>query len=243
MIIFDELEYAQHLLVHGFDNFMSSKELIILARYLKYIGKNEFQIVEDIHNFCYKHNVVYDREFYKKKTDFVFEIYKKRDLIIPNGIPITQEEIDTIKSLKNYKCEKVLFFLLVYAKHLKLNVGTKDYYANIKWTEIFTSAKVHVKLQEQYEIIGKLYDEKMIDVVLSGTNKINSFRINFINEEFAPIFYIDDFKNVTRFYPHYCSICGKQIIKKGNNHNMCNECWKEHRKEWDRNRKRQNSTF
>jgi predicted nucleic acid-binding Zn ribbon protein len=129
--------------------------------------------------------------------------------------------------------------LLVLAKHSKLNVGIKKYYANAKWTEIFTTAKVHVNLDEQYRILNLLGQKtKLILMKLSGTNKLSSFLITFIDEQSEPLFYIDDFENITKFYPHYCSVCGKQIVKRGNNHNMCNECWKNKYKELNKERMR-----
>jgi hypothetical protein len=239
MIIFNELKYAEKLLKHGFVNFMSSIDLVMLVRYLRYIGKNEVQIAEDVDNFCRKYNSAYNEVSYADKIKFVLKIAQRRNLIIPSPVPITQKEIDTIKSVKDYKAEKVLFFLLVLAKHSKLNVGIKRYYANAKWTEIFTTAKVHVDLDEQYRILNLLGQKtKLISMKLSGTNKLSSFLITFIDEQSEPIFYIGDFENITSFYPHYCSVCGKQIIKIGNNHNMCGECWKIRERELWRENKR-----
>jgi len=40
-----------------------------------------------------------------------------------------------------------------------------------------------------------------------------------------------------------CSVCGKRIIKNSNPQEMCDECYREHRKEWDREHKRNKREF
>jgi len=240
MIIFNELKYVEKLLKHGFVNFMSSIDLVMLVRYFRYIGKNDIQIAEDIDNFCFKYNPAYNKVSYADKIKFALKIAQRRNLVIPNPIPITQKEIDTIKSIKDYKAEKVLFFLLVLAKHSKLNVGIKKYYANLKWTEIFTTAKVHVDLDDQYRILNLLGQQtKLILMKLSGTNKLSSFLITFVDEQNEPIFYVDDFNNIIDFYPYYCSVCGKQIERKSSTHEYCSECWKVYRKNYNKEKMRE----
>ena len=42
--------------------------------------------------------------------------------------------------------------------------------------------------------------------------------------------------DIPGFYPFYCSECGKIIDKKGRNHRMCDNCWREINKDQVRKR-------
>jgi predicted nucleic acid-binding Zn ribbon protein len=240
MIIFNELEYAEKLLKHGFVKFMSGIDLVVLAKYLRYLGKDDDQVKDDLNRFCAEFNPAYNEVFFYQKIQYVLKASKKYNLIIPSPIPITQKEIDIIKILRDYKAEKVLFILLVVAKHFKLNVGYKKYYAHIMRTEMFTLAKVHTTKEEKNAIIYKLDGQMgLIDNQIFLNRKDMTFLVNFIDEESEPVFYVDDFKNIVSFYPHYCSVCGKQIEKKSNVHEFCKECWKERERElWKENKRK-----
>jgi len=238
MIIFNEYKFAQEMLNRGFKKNMSSAELIVLAKYFRYIGKNEDQITDDLNIFCAKHFDGFNPIISCNKIKHVVQNSKKYPLVIPKPVPITQNEIDIIKGLNDYKSEKVIFILLVIAKHLKLNVGIKDYYANVKRTEMFTMAKVHTTKEEKNNIINNLDQQTgLIDTQLFGGRSSCSFLITFVDEGGDAIFYVDEFDNIIGFYPIYCEKCGIVLEKTGRNHKMCKLCWKEHRKEWDRNRK------
>lgn len=244
MIIFNELEYAQYLLKHGFDKYMDSNELVVLARYFRHIGKNDEQIKEDLHQFCEKHVDEYDRDSYIKKIHFVLKIARKRELAIPQPVPITQKEIDCIRVLNDYRSEKVAFFLLVLAKHNYLNAGFNDYTAYLLETEVFSYAKVQIKKDEKREILKKLvHDNGLFLLKLSGTSKRLPLMPLIVDEESEPLFYIDDFGNIVKQYPVYCKKCGEQIEKKSPTHNYCDDCWKLVNKEIQKEQMRQKRGF
>jgi len=239
MIIFNEYKFAQEMLRKGFSRLMSTQELIILARYLRYIGKNEDQIISDIFDFCAKHFDGFNPINNLSKIKRAIQTSNKYPLVIANPIPITQKEIDTIKNLKDYKSEKVLFLLLVSAKHQKLNVGSKNYCAYIKRTEMFTLAKVHTTKDEKNNIINNLDQQTgLIDTQLFGKGVKASFLVTFIDEDGEALFYVDDFDNIIGFYPIYCEVCGIEIEKTGRNHKMCKKCWKEKYKQINKERMR-----
>jgi hypothetical protein len=240
MLIFDEYKYAVKLLNHGFEKFMSNIDLTILAKYFRYIGKNEDQILVDLNNFCTKFNPDFNNVISDSNIKNAIKRSKKRLLIIPDPIPITQKEIDTIKVLKDFRSEKVLFVLLVVSKHFKINLGWHDYIANIKRTEICTRAKIHAPKIEKDAIFTKIdRDYGLVDAqVFSRTRGVDLF-IKFVDEEGEPIFFVDDLDNIIDFYPHYCSICGKQIERRSSTHEFCGECWKTYRKNYNKEKMRE----
>jgi hypothetical protein len=241
MLIFDEYKYALRLLNHGFVKFMSNIDLTILAKYFKYIGKTEDQISEDLYHFCRTHNPEFNEIIFRGNIESAIKNSRKRPLLIPQSIPVTQKEIDTIKSINNYNAEKVLFILLIVAKHYRINLGWHDYIANIKRTEIFTRAKV-CALKKDKDILLTILDRDfgLTDAVVLRKIKNMSLRLTFVDEESNPIFYVNDFDNIIDFYPQYCSNCGKEIQRKKNNkkNKFCNECWKEINREQTKERMR-----
>ena len=121
MIIFCEKKHAEWMLENGFHNFMSSQDLSILARYLKYIGKNKTQIKSDLIDFCKRYNPEFNEVIYDKKIRWVIGTCDKYKLRITMSIKVTEKELETIKSVKNYKYEKILFVMLVIAMYFKHN--------------------------------------------------------------------------------------------------------------------------
>ena len=71
-MIFYEKEEAEKILSSGFSNFMSFKDLLLLAKYFKYIGKNKTQIKKSLVEFCEKH---------KQKDSFVINAIKKSKVV------------------------------------------------------------------------------------------------------------------------------------------------------------------
>jgi hypothetical protein len=240
MIIFDEYKYAKGLLAHGFMKFMSNTDLTILAKYLRYIGKTDEQIKQDLNEFCLKHNPEFNPVISRNNLDAALKKSKKRFLVIPQPIPITQQEIDSIKRLKDYKSEKVAFVLLVIAKHFRINLGWKIYVANIKKSEIFSRAKITSPKPQKDAILTKLdRDFGLIDTMILGSTQDASIRVAFVDEKSEPIFVVDDLDRMVEFYHPHCNVCGKDTHQeKKRSDGMCNCCRfernKKIKKQWAR---------
>jgi hypothetical protein len=235
MIIFCEKKHAEYMLENGFHNFMSSQDLSILARYLKYIGKNKPQIRIDLIEFCTKYNPEFNEVIYDKKIRWVINTCDKYKLRIAMDIMITENEWNIINDVKNYKYEKILFVMLAIAKYFKYNririhqdkVKVNDnFYVNAKFTDILKQAKVNVSKLERNQIMFELNKTGLIEATLNG-----AYKINFINENSGSAILINDVDNIINYFPIHCIQCGVRMDKKSYKHDMCSDCYKEYRLE------------
>jgi hypothetical protein len=233
MIIFCEKKHAEWMLENGFHNFMSSQDLSILARYLKYIGKNKTQIKEDLIEFCKRHNPEFNEVIYDKKIRWVIGTCDKYKLRIAMDIVVTEKELEIIKSVKNYKHEKILFVMLVIAKYFKHNriridqhkvKNNENFYVNAKFTDILKQAKVNVTKKERNQLLFELNQTNLIESTLNG-----AYKINFVSENSDSMVLIGDIDNIIDYFPVFCVKCGKKMDKKSYKHDMCPDCYKEYR--------------
>lgn len=235
MIIFCEKKHAEWMLENGFHNFMSSQDLSILARYLKYIGKNKSQIKTDLIEFCKKHNPEFNEIIYDKKLRWVINSCNKYNLRIVMDIIVTEKELETIKSVKNYKYEKILFVMLVVSKYFKYNrikiekensKKNENFYVNAKFTDILKQANVNVSKKERNSILFELNKTGLIEATLNGAHKIN-----FISEESGSAVVVNNMDAIISYFPIFCIKCGNKMDKKSYKHDMCPSCYKEYRTE------------
>lgn len=232
MRIFDEKSYAEKMLTDGFLGSKMGSDLLILAKYYFYLGELYETVWKNLSIFCSRFLKEYDEDLYAEKIDGIVKTANRLNLRIPVNVPITEKEIQSIKEIKNYKLEKVLFTMLVLAKYYKLtnpskkNASSKYYYVNNSFNEILKYAHT---TQKGNEVVHKLYVLGKID----RSKIIDSYIIKFTdNEDTSDIeILVTNMENIISFYPFYCSKCGKDIIRTGRSQKMCNDCWKEQQRE------------
>lgn len=234
-MIFYEKERAEFILKNGFSSFMSSGDLILLAKYFKSIGKNNPQTRKSLLDFCYKYNPEFNEVLSKKSIDYAMKISQNYKLRERFDVPIFQNELDIIRKLKNFKKEKILFVMLVIAKYFKLNPSIKkekidekyinNFYIGYKMTEILKIAKINISKKERNNIVHELYLGGYISPTLRG-----SYQILFAESEGEQSILVDNLDDIVSFYPMYCSSCGKPLSVVAKRHSLCEECYAESRK-------------
>lgn len=240
MNILDELTYAKELLVGGFKKYASTNDLIILATYFRQNGTDDETALEKmLVSICKKHDPEFNEVLQSKKIDIAIRRSRNKMLRIPLDIPITKNEMESIKKLKNYRYEKILFIMLVLAKYYKLtnpNVKKSDskiyYIQKIKPSLIFRLAHTSEKRGENI-----LYDLGKLGLI-DKSLRYGSYSICFSNmEDNSEIqIMITDINKIIDFYIPLCKDCGTQINKgKNNNREFCNLCWGRRRKIYNRN--------
>ena len=226
MKIFNELEYAERMLADGFIGTRMGSNLLILAKYYFYFGKKYSEVWNDLSSFCAKFLNAYDEDLYAEKITYITKAASKLNLRIPVDVPITENEIESIKKIKNHRFEKVLFTMLVLAKYYKLTnsskkkVTSKYYYVNNSFSEILNHAHT---TQKENEIVHSLYVMGMID----RSKIIDSYIIKFTDgEDNSNVkIVITDMNNIIKFYPIYCISCGNEMEFR-RKREMCDECFK-----------------
>jgi hypothetical protein len=232
MRILNELEHAENMLLHGFRNYVSFQELSILCKYYRYIGITEEGLEQKLIDFCIEKDPQFNENIHIGAILNCIRDSKKYVLRVPVDVPIRRNELDIIRSLKNYRHEKVLLSLLFLGKYYNLtntkidHAISNNYYVKDKDSLILQLAHTYEKKGEniffnlvQKELIGWM--KKDGGYFLKFTNALDDSPIEFM---------ITDIKNIIRFYPDYCKKCGKAIEKKSNRQYLCEDCWKEKEK-------------
>lgn len=234
-MIFYEKDHAEKLLKTGFTSFMDYRDLSILAKYFKYIGKNKTQIRKSLLEFCEKFTPNFNEILSRNKIEDAIKTSDEYGLRLSIDVPVTSAEIDIIKNCGDYKRQKILFVMLVIAKYFKYN-NTRfaprdskydnDFYINDTFINILKIAKVNVSKFERRDI---LYDLEQSQLITSKKTKRDiSFKVNFICEDSDNSIVINDMNNIIGFYPFYCEKCGKET-KKSKMRNICDQCYEEKR--------------
>ena len=153
------------------------------------------------------------------------------------------------QSYEHYMDDKIAYITTINEdekKKKKLPIPEKreGYYADGKINSFFESAKIYLKKKERNTIMKQL-----IDLGLITMTKKCKYKINFVNEFddcSEVVLTINKFEDCVLEYMKYigdnignCEVCGYLFEIKGKNHRMCKTCWRKHRKEYEKNKKRQ----
>lgn len=241
-MIFYEEKHAKKLLESGFTSFMNYEDLSILAKYFKYIGKNKSQIRKSLVEFCEKHNPYFNEVLSRGKIDGALKSCEKFGLRLAIDVPVTISELDIIKNCGDYKRQKILFVMLVISKYFKYNDTRltpkknnnhdNDFYVNYKLIDILKMSQINISKVERKDIIYDLEQSHLITTIKNRDGG-TSFQINFIDENSEPSIVVSDMDNIISFYHFYCSRCGKET-NKARRHDLCDDCYKEKRREISR---------
>jgi len=243
MRILNELEYAEKLIKNGFSRFMSMSDLIILAKYYRYFGKKKSEIRKELCKFCEKHAGEFSSILSSLKIEKAIARSREYPLRVPKDVPITERELESIRSLNNYRYEKILFTMLVLGKYFRLmdsKSKSKEYYIGENANTIHRLA--HTVKKRNEDIFYILYKKGFINNI----KLTDSFVLTFTtaDDDSEPKIIVKDISNIISFYPPYCKICGKEFSKVYRSQNMCIECQKleknTHRKTRDKKRYRLN---
>lgn len=238
VIILDELEYAKTLIEDK--QYPKLKNLIIIAKYLKYNGDKPAVIKDKLISYCKENALNWNETIGESKLNKALKETKKHRLRTPIPIPITKKEIENIRLVKNYALEKFLFVLLAYAKILKYNdtrikprkkPQTLGFlYVNEKITKLFKEAHLNVRKDTRQKYLQELYSLGYIDLTNRG-----SFVVKYGCDESDMEIVISDYNSIVLYYQRLhgekiagCE-CGKLFLKKTQRQSMCPTCWKKKR--------------
>lgn len=228
--ILDELSYAKKLLKSGLTRFMSGKDIRILIKYYRYIGIDEDNLYEEIVKYLNKFYDDYPEPIYQNFLNTIIRTSKKYNLIISEPIPFRKNELEKIRTLKNYKLERLLFTMLILGKYDFITKNKIDEYnnytLNLKDSTVLRLAKISKKKDED------LFRELILSGLVQHKDRGDFDVLLFDRDDDSDIlFYVEDINNIWTYYKPYCEVCGVEIEKRNNRHSMCDDCWKKRKKE------------
>lgn len=242
MLVLDELSYAKHLLKDGLGDYPKLKDLIVIAKYLKYMGEETHNIKIKLNKICIDTDKSFNQVINGWKIIKAINATKIYKLRTPFPVTITKAEVESIQKFSDYSYQKCLFVLLVYSKFLKYTQtrikpsnrlrNINEFFVNEKFSNIIKVARISIKKAKRNEMLHDFFLLGLIDGTTYG-----SLKIKYVNENSDPCIIVTDLENIVLHYQRYMGekiagcACGRLFIRRSNRHSMCRICWKERLRE------------
>ena len=239
MFVFDEVDYAKEMLEVGFKKaeYMQNIELMILAKYLFYIGKDEIQVKSSLIHFCEKHRKYFNTYIFEEIINNVIKRASRSNIRTGKEIHITKNEIDIILDRTKELYERKITYIKVAFVMLVLSKVYSDGIIRANRFEIFKMANVRVSEARKLEIFQELTTQGLINYKMSkGRDKTSGYIVTFSEKVDKGDYIFKDVKDldkkiikiINKFKKGekeiYCENCGVSIIKTNNKMKYCSEC-------------------
>ena len=248
---FDEKSIAEEMAAkQSFIKCYSVGELAIYGKWLKYKrlvamdqdGQYNFDIPGDVNDrinseieselidFAQKHYGAFNYNNNYQDIDRAMEIVRKYKLKLPRPLPITKNEVATLKNIQNDTYRRILFGMLVSAKYYAVynssiekeveNIEEKRHYVQMTDYEIFSSMKVKFENKDEKAKVWNCMKKDLPEgLCMISSGKYNNRYIGFIDfsvgENENPVDYVTDYNHL---YLHYDKIFS------GVNYSACIYC-------------------
>jgi len=223
LTVFDEKKYAIKILETGFQQ--PTKlfyDLLILSKYLFYIGKDKSQVKSDIFEFCENNISNFNKYLFAKELNRVISTASSSKLRADPRVMITESDLAVIEGLDSTNERQITFVLLVV---FRLH---NNHAFEISLDELFKLAKVKINSKTRYEILNSLHKKGVIEVSVDMKYKV---KIEQMPEH--PIITVENFEDMILYYRmmkgfeiKYCETCCRMIEPTNNKNKYCVICAK-----------------
>lgn len=228
MIIFNEKQYIEQLLAHGFPSRFSKRDIILLARHWQEQGLSNSEIYGKIVEFCKK----WQKKFAEPKyeTAILDAIYK---LAEPSAAKMRSEtinfsgtELERLAYLGRPHSDLLFLMMCICKLYNRDNLWVNSK-SKIKLNELATLARLHLTNNKQELLLH--------DMIVAGA--IEQMFPNLLQLKMA---WLDHKEPVLSFPPsenmidewrmwfnrHYaeCAVCGKIVPRANNKTKYCADC-------------------
>ncbi len=233
MMILNEELYAKNLLLGKNKDVKSTvKKIGYITRYnAQILNKSEKDNYISTVQWMNKHQDNFDESSYSNVISNAIKAAKKVPLYKVDGIFITKNEINTIKSLNNIREEKILFVLLCMAKQQSEVFKFTDGLVKYTITDLCKSARISVPADEREYILHDILIKGLISCPKKNDTKC--LRVNFIEEsgEVELVLNETDCQELAYVYLKWkngngfkrCRRCGK-LMNSRNKKDLCPYC-------------------
>lgn len=238
MVIMNYEERYNEILENGFGKFPNTRDMQIVCMLERKKGKTEDEIVSLLSNMCENEEKVSSFRVILKKISKVSRETQKNLKELQPEIVFTKKEINSIKSLKNYDEQKLLYILMCICKVY----GTDSVFLNskspVKLKEVLSMAKISVSVRKGEDMLHSLFVGGLVSVLPNL-----KYTMNCLDEERNDIAFVAKSSlNVVEDFDVYnglgirCLSCGKYVKRRSNNTKYCGECAKKAKAECDKKR-------
>lgn len=240
-MMYSEKEDAERVLRNGFTDGYSRYEALVIAKYYRHVlGYGDSRTKTKLIEFCSQ-----DHNFYPiAKREAIRRILKdsRKDFKdTSKTFGITVEEIEAIKTVKNYKFQLVLLAMLAIAKNNNRSIVWINEWRNIRkiTSRYITNRVIRSAITTAYAqgLIREPKDALHELAFIDNSNALWSIKIH--NDK--DLFNLSEmYKKLNGGEIFYCKMCGTEVEKNSNRHKYCNTCWTEKEKaDWKVRKRRQ----
>ncbi len=183
-----------------------------------------------------------------KSLDRINTVIKKAENKKPDSfqtVSLTEIELRNIEKIKDFKYQKILFSILVYAKRFKFDTTNqkkkKDFLGYSLHSNVLHNILIDMGLKVSKKTLPNFLNILYANNFLKDTGDQRYVAILYAEDNSKPVVEILDNENPwTKFVEYlggefiYCEICGEKVIKNSNRQKLC----KKHAFEKERNRQR-----
>lgn len=235
MIILNEELYAKNLIL-GKNTELTSpmKKIGYISRYnFHVLKKNDKENYDSVVSWMSLHQKNFEESSYSNAISRAIQYAKKHPFYVVEGVNITKNELQTVKSLDDIRKEKILFVLLCMAKFQMLAFGYTDGLVKYNITELCKMARVSISADEREYILHDILVKGLISC--PKKNDTNCLFINFIEENGENEFCLSeiDYQELAYRYLKWknksgfrrCITCGRLFLSKypSKKCKICNE--------------------
>lgn len=234
-IIFDEEKIGRAIYDSGKIDDLNRFNLLSLSKYVRHSkGYGDAKLKTFLKEFLSKTSGFN----YNRSRGYIGRIINssKRDYTKVDPLVITDNELSMIRTIKNFKWQKIMLSVLMLSKR-NINKG----YLKIKdWIDVKSiSALSHLTNSQIREVFHHMYIKGGILRPVENQNYDPAHEILFIDKESSGevVFSIrteQDARNLKKKYIdwcggelYWCKECGVEFVKNGKTHYYCETCSKE----------------
>lgn len=228
MIIFDEKQYCNELLAHGFPTRFSKRDIIILAKKYRADGFNDEQIYDKIVAFCRK----WCKKFVELKYQSVIldsvaiSAQPSAAKIRRDTIKFSRTELDRLATLGEKQAD-LLFVMMCVCKMY----GRTDLWINskskIKLSDLCELAKLNLTNVRQEKLV---YDLIIAGAIEQAFPNLLHLKLAWLDDNPKEIWFSPSKLLIYNWHTWYdknytrCEVCGKLVVKTNNKVKYCSEC-------------------
>jgi hypothetical protein len=243
---FNELNEAESVYKNGFTGTeLDFGEAYLLAKYLRVVkGYGKTKIQKSINEYGEKQSPYFNDILEREIIGKVIRLAMKQTSLT-NSLPVTisKTELEKINSIGGFEARKIMFVMLVIARAKKMRKPYESEklfldYAHNKQIKKLANVRAGShkynsflydlsQLKYMYTFVVHNYEETSLNMGILIADKPG--------EESEPAITVTDFDNILSYLPLTCPNCHKVLESKPKRRDICDECYKEQRKEDIRN--------
>lgn len=232
-IILNEIEWAEDAIANKSLGNKPYNTLTRVARYYFHLGYTEGEVRKLVKEFLLRCDDTASLPKWAKLIGLAVTKAKKYSIIQMDGIDVTEDEIEMIKSLPGRQAPRLMFTLICVSKYWDAISPSNHHWVNCKDNDIMRMANINTSLKRQGLIYNRLREAGLITFSKRIDN--TNIRVKFVGTG-KPALHISDFRNLGNQYLKYkgepffeCQCCGltlkcKNRREKGRRPKYCTDC-------------------